>query len=392
MAQYNAISEIDLISRETLAHMTDALIIKPLCAVDATAEYYQQPNGWKVGDTIRFQVDPVYTAVEFDSIASDNTWVRDDTKVIAPQDIRSSTRTMYIQKHYDISVTLSAREKAMSFTDLSRNVLRPAGKELARKADSFLGNAILGAAGLYASTTVMSTAADMALARKAANYQQLNDDRFCLVNPDLEAQLLGYDWFNRFDSRGDSGYNGMIRDTMGMKFFSSQNFPVSTHTNSSGTTTTAASPSTTQNKVGTSNLIVAAVTSGFSANDRIMVAGCRRPLIVASNVSAGATTIPLKDPITEIIPASAAVTVVGGDAKVLTYKGCIFDSQSLAVAMPMLDEASGLPSSVVAQDGVSIRVVQGYNMTTKVTTLSMDFLIGAFALDPRRMTLLADAA
>ena len=61
----------------------------------------------------------------------------------------------------------------------------------------------------------------------------------------------------------------------------------------------------------------------------------------------------------------------------------------MAVAMPMLDPASDKPSSVISDDGVSIRIVQGYDMTTKTETLSMDLLVGATAYDPRRITLLS---
>ena len=60
------------------------------------------------------------------------------------------------------------------------------------------------------------------------------------------------------------------------------------------------------------------------------------------------------------------------------------------MAMPMLDTPPDKPSFAASNNGVSIRVVQGYNMTTKVETLSMDLLVGAVAYDPRRITLIAD--
>jgi len=394
MAQTNSFVNVDMIAAEALTHLEDNLIIKPLCAVDKTADYNMRSNGHKVGDSVSFKTNPVYEVKTFDERASDNTWVRNDSLVIVPQDIRSSTRTMYIDKHYDVSVTLSAREKAMHFDQFTQEVIVPASKALAAKCDALLATKILQGQGLYASSAVMATAADMALARKTALMQQLNEQRFCLVNSTLEATLLGKDWFNNYNNRGNDTIltNGMLGKTMGMDFYSSVNFPDTTHTNSSGTTTTAASPTGTQNKLGVSTLTVASITGGFTAGDRIMVAGCKRPMVVKTTVAATGTAIALVDPISEIIPASAAVTVVGGDAKALSYVGAIFDNQSLAVAMPILDAAEGMPSSVVSENGVSIRVVMGYDMEKKISTMSFDLLIGAFALDPRRITLLANAA
>ena len=56
----------------------------------------------------------------------------------------------------------------------------------------------------------------------------------------------------------------------------------------------------------------------------------------------------------------------------------------------MLDPADDKPTSVVSNNGVSIRAVSGYDMQTKQSTLSLDLLVGAEAYDPRRITLLSD--
>jgi len=58
--------------------------------------------------------------------------------------------------------------------------------------------------------------------------------------------------------------------------------------------------------------------------------------------------------------------------------------------MPMLDAASDKPSFVVSNNGYSVRVTQGYDMSTKKETMSLDLLIGAKSYDPRRITLLGD--
>lgn len=393
----NSFQNVDLISATALSYLDEELIIKPLCSTDLSAEYNSRPNGYKVGDTIRFQVDPVYEAKVFDERLSDGTWPRNDSKAIAPQDIRTSTRSLMIEQHLDVSVTVSDRERAMHFDEFSTKVIRPAARALARKIDTYIGTKILQGYGLYASASVLSTAADLSQAIKASKQQELGDDKYVLMNYDLEAILRGSDWFYKADSRGDGNIirTGLLTETMGMEYYASGNYPTASHTNSSGATTTKASPTGVENKVGQTSLTVTAIAEdkNFLAGDRIKVAGVKRPMIVKTNAAVAATSIELTDPITELIPANAAVTVVGGDGKVLTHKGAIFDGQALGVAMPMLDPAFGMPSSTISDEvGNSIRVIFGFNQTNKITTLSLDLLVGAFALDPRRITLLADSA
>ena len=130
----------------------------------------------------------------------------------------------------------------------------------------------------------------------------------------------------------------------------------------------------------------------MKAGDRLAIAGVRRPLKVLTTIAdtSATTTVALVDPITEIIPDNAAVTVISTGTAAWTPQGAIFDGDSLAVAMPVLDAPSDKPSQVISNNGYSIRVVQGYDMASKKETLSLDMLIGATAYDPRRITLLAN--
>lgn len=368
-----------IIAAEALRHLEDALVVGPLCARDTTSEFTSKSNGWKVGDTVSFRTHGEYE-------------VKDFAGSIVPQDITTSSRAMQIEKHYDVSVQVTAREAALDLDSFSDQVLRPATYKLAETVDSYLGTKILQAAGLYASDTLFADAADIALARKAAILQQLAMNRFCLVDLDTEATLLGQTWFNQSQTRGGDGEttlrNADMGRVMGMDFFSSIAFPTSTHTAGDGTTTTdnAAGAS---NLPGDTTLVVDSTSGTFNVGDRIAIAGTRRPLIVKTEATATATSIELVDPIVEIIPDGAAVTVVGADQD-LTYHGAIFDNRSLAVAFPMLDLPEDRVAATASNNGVSIRIVKGYDLQSKVTTMSLDLLVGSFMLDPRRTTLLAD--
>ena len=374
-----------IIAAEALRHLEDALVIGPLCARDNTSEFTNKSNGWKVGDTVSFRTHGEYEVTDFSGS-------------ISPQDITTSSRSMTIEKHLDISVEVTARESALDLDSYSDQVLRPATYKLAETVDAYLGQKIMQGAGLYVSAGLLDSAADIAQARKAATLQQLAMDRFALVDLDTEAVLLGQEWFNQAQTRGADGVK-TLRDadmghTMGMDWFSSIAFPtnLTPHTAGDGTAATDNNAGA-NNKIGTLTLTVTAITagSGLLAGDRIAIAGVRRPLIVASDAAPGAVSVILVDPITEIIPDGAAVTVVGSGLD-LTYHGAIFDSRSLGVAFPMLDLPEDRVAATASSNGISVRVVKGYDLQTKKTTMSLDLLCGAFMLDPRRCTLLAENA
>lgn len=381
----NLWENVDMIAAEALIGLKDALIIAPLCSSDKTAEFNNRPNGYRVGDEIRIKTRPVYQTTEFTAGGS-----------VTKQAIRESHRTMTIEKHLDISVEIGAKEKALDLESFSSQVIIPAVQTLAESCDQHVGTKILQGRGLHTSTVsapgLYATAADMANARKVSTIQQLDPSgRYNLVDLDLEAQLLGADYFIQSQHRGTEGpvaFNrGYLNTALGMDFFSSINFPaLGAHTVGSGA---GATNNGVGNLVGESTLIYDGGSGTFLAGDRIEVAGVRRPMIVKTDTTGVTGSIPLVDPIDELIPDSAAITTIGVAAKAQTYKGAIFDNSSLAVAMPILDTPSDKPASVASSDGYSVRVVQGYDMTTKTELLSIDLLIGAIAYDTRRITLLA---
>ena len=374
-----------VIAQEALTHLEDALVVAPLCAVDKTSEFTSKANGWKVGDTVSFRTHGEYAVTEF-------------TTDIAPQAITSTSRPMKIEKHFDISVQVTAREAALDLDSLSDQVIKPAMYSLAEAADQYLGGKILEAAGLYVSNALLADAADIALARKAAILQQLATDRFCLVDLDLEATILGQTWFNQSQTRGADGERtlreGDMGRVMGMDWFKSIAFPTNSVAHVAGTMIcTTNNDSGTKNLQGDTTLVVDTQTASkaLKAGDRLKIAGVRRPLKVKTAITDtdASTEVELVDPITEIIPDDAAVTVVGSGQS-LTYHGAIFDNRSLAVAFPMLDQPGDRVAATAHNNGISVRIVKGYDMAKKTDTLSIDFIMGAFMMDPRRATLLAE--
>jgi len=377
----NVFENVDMIAAEALVHMEDSLVIAGLCAKDVSSDFSVTPNGYAVGESIRFKTRPSYVAKEF-------------TGSLDKQEVKEVSRTMTIDKHLDVSVELTAKELALDFESFSEQVIIPAAYALAEKIDIYVGTKVLDARGLYADSSVLSTAASMASARSSANYQQLNPiGRFGLVDSTLEARMLGAEYFNRSNYRGAQGEKTLTFGTMGtmmnFNWFASMNFPESTLSASSETTATDNAAGA--NQIGDTTLKVDALTNEITAGNFLAVAGCRRRLVVKTTAAAAATSISLVDPIDEYIEDGVAVTVVQ-DNNTVTMHGALFDDRSLGVAFPMLDKPEDKIASTISDNGVSIRVVKGYNMDTKKTLMSLDVLCAAAAIDPRRITLIGDAA
>ena len=374
-----------IIAAEALTHLEDALVIAPLCAKDLTSDFTTKSNGWKRGDTVSYRTHGEYEVDEF-------------ATTISTQSIASSTRPLEIEKHFDISVEVTAAELALELDSFVTQVIVPATYKLAEKIDTYIGTKLLQGAGAYYSTALYETAADIALARKNATLQQLAMNRYCLVDLDLEATLLGQTWFNQSQTRGADGEktlrNADMGVVMGMDFHKSIAFPTEASAYTVGTlVTTTDNASSTKNLIGDKILTIDAAGSALTvvAGDRIVIAGVRRPLIAKTAIADATASVQvvLVDPITEIIPDAAAVTIAAS-GKDVQHHGVIMDDRSLGVAFPILDVPQDKVAAAVNSNGISIRIVKDYNINTKKTTMSLDLLCGAFALDIRRITLIGD--
>jgi hypothetical protein len=375
----NAWNHPSLIASEALGQMTDALTWGRQTTRDVTPQFANQ--SMKIGDTVNLRSTPDYEAKEFTSVGP-----------IVRQAIRDAVLPFKIEKLFDVSVDITAKEKALDLDSFTTQVIAPAAYRLAEKVDAYIaGKVLAGAAGLYASADLMGNVGDLALARAAANYQRLDPrNRFSMLSPDLEAKALGKDYFYQASIRGDGANlealrEGFLAKTMGFNFFGTQYFPATAL--DAGNLAGATDNTGGANLVGSSVLKVQSVTGTIgTGRTNIAVAGYRTPLVVIDVIDS--THLELLYPIMEIIPDDAAFTTVGSGEE-LTGQGLLLDSRAVGLAMPSLGTPSDKPSFSISNNGYSIRVVQGYDMDAKQEILSMDCLVGAGLIDPRRATILA---
>ncbi|MCH9735862.1 MAG: hypothetical protein K0U78_15140 [Actinomycetia bacterium] len=376
-----------VLAAESLDQLDYELVAGSLVYRDRTSDF-SSVRGMKVGDFINIRTVTDFETNEFSAGGN-----------ITTQEVNQSSTQLQIEKHFDVSVEIGARERALNLDGIRKEIINPAMTSMAQKIDTYLLTKMSQAQGLYASANLLSNAADIALARSSANSQQVSKtNRIGLTNDALEAQLLGTDAFNRFDSRSDAGVTALQEATigrlMGIDWFSSINFDTSSRTLGDGAgvldNTDAA-----DNVQGLSVITTDATTGTFEAGDKIRIAGAKRAFTVSTQTTVGATEIPVVEQINENLSAldGAAITVIGdGVGTDVEYQGVIFNPGAFGFAAPPLDAAAGDKTGVATADGMSIRVTEAYDISTKKTFWSFDMLVGAAAVDARKAMLLGAAS
>lgn len=375
-----------MICSETLMQLENNLVAGNLLYRDKTDDF-GKAGGFAVGQSVNIKTRPAYEAKSFSGTTE-------------PQDIRESSRSLVIEEYFDVTVPVTDREMSLDIDGLSEQVIEPAAIALAQKIDTYLLSKLWsGSRGLYASASPLSSAAEIAQARKTANEMQIPQaNRIGLVNSSLEATMLGTDVFHRFDTRGEPSVTALQEATMGrlmgVNWVSSLNFTDSNYAPGAATATTDnGAGGNTNNRIGSTTLTFDAGTaSAFNAGDRLQIAGVYRPVIVASTVANASlvTAVTLTHPIDEIIPDNAAVSVIGGGNSDLDYQGVIVSPDACAFAMPPLPMPMGAEGSVISHNGFSLRVSGDWNSSTKTNFLSFDCLVGATVYDTRKSMIIAN--
>jgi hypothetical protein len=371
-----------VLAAEALDQLDYELVAGSLVYRDKTAEF-SNVRGLKVGDSVSIRTVTDFRTDEFNGVAIDS------------QEIQQSSTQLEIEKHFDVSVKITARERALNLDGVRKEIINPAMTSMAQKIDEYLLSKVSESQGLFTSGTLLANATSIAQASRAANLQQIGKGgRIALVDDELEATLLGTDVFHKFDVRGEPAVTALQEASMGrlmgIDWFSSVNFPSLTRTAGVGTAVLDnALPAS--NLQGLNVLTVLATVGTFEAGDKINIAGAKRSFTVATQTLAGAVAIPLVEQINENLTGlgGAAVTVVSsGDA--YTQQGIIFNAGAYGFAAPPLDAAAGDRSGVASAAGLSVRVTEAYDIQTKETYWSFDMLVGAKAVDPRLSLLLGD--
>ena len=347
-----------IIANEALMVLESQLTMANLVHRDYSKEFAS------VGDTITIRKPAKFVAKNFVSSTS-------------AQDATEGSTTVKLDRFRDVTVDVTSKEMALDIKDFSTQIVVPALSAIAQAIDQDLLAVGIQQAGKTATVSGTPTLSDIAGVGKALDKANVPKQNRRLVLPaDI---LYKYNTLDNFAKQCYKGDSQALKDCeIGRVYscdtFSSENCPQS----SAATVGTATACKVT----GTADATQFTVSNGnpttgkFEVGDQIIVDGYIYTVTEALTLVSGAGTLKVD----QNIPATISTAV---SATIITKPHALgFHRNGLALVTRQLVLPMGASKSYIASaNGIAVRVVFGYNQSTKKDTISFDTLYGIKELD-----------
>ena len=366
----NEFLSIKNIARQALPRLIENLVFPNLIYKD-----YSDTFEVGKGATIQVRKPVVLTASEFD-----------EGNGTSAQDVKEKSVEVTLDKLATVDVEFGAIARATSVDDLNRLFIEPAAAALAEKINSD---------GLelykdipYFVGTANSTPSTLAIFANAAKVLDENK-----VPTTMRRGVWNPTCMAAFRQIGDivnaekSGATAALRAGSIGNIFGIENYMAQGVKTSSSVAPTAGGTAATGYKakaaVSSGDTIVlvsnatgsATLTGSVKAGDILTVGG--KSYVVAENADAATNELSIKVIGVPECSANDAVTLTCGGGQNL-----VFHQNAFAFVTRPLAAPAGVESYTTSYNGVSLRVVRGYNMQYKKEMLSMDVLYGYKTMYP----------
>ncbi len=360
-----------VIAREALMTLYSQTVMLPLVHRDFSAEFA------KVGDTVTIRKPATFTAQEF-------------AGAITVQDATESSVAVVMNKHLDVSFAVTSKELALSISDFRTQLLNPAMEAIAQKVDQYL-------LALYIDTyntvgtagTTPSGVADITGVGRILDINKVPmGDRTLAIDAFAKDKFLQIASFFEADKVGDDG-SALRNASLGRKFGSDTVFANNIVAHSNGSvahTGNFAVNGAVLVGATTMNVNATTLTGTWAKGSVFTVAGVTGSYVVtadnvaAANALTGVTFFPAA-PVGGF-PTTSIITRVAGHTPNIGFHRSAFAFVTRTLEIPM--GAGAGTAEIVNYGGLGLRVVSGYNMTSKTDTVSIDLLCGVKTLDAAR--------
>jgi len=358
-------------------------------------------TGAKIGSALRIRLPNDYTV--------------STGPAITPQGTNEQNTTLTVATQANVPVSFGTAEKTLSLDDFSERILAPAVNRLAAYVAADLMNVAGQSANIVANlsgSTLSSPNATTWLTAGSALDQNLapRSDRKIILDPVTQARTVSSlaGLFNPQVRISEQYETGIIsKDTLGFDWMYDQTTQVHTvGTFSAGTVNGSSQTGST--------LTVNAITGTLNQGDVITIAGVYainrltgasqgqlRQFVVTANVASGATSIPIYP---AIVPAPAAFnTVTASPANSAAISLVMPASSQYRQNIAYYPEAFTLatadlemPTAGVVQaaranfDGISLRMIEAYDVMSDSLITRLDILYGYAAIRPEWSAVVAD--
>jgi hypothetical protein len=358
-------------------------------------------TGAKIGSALRIRLPNDYTVSTGPSIT--------------PQGTNEQNTSLTVATQANVPVSFGTAEKTLSLDDFSERILAPAVNRLAAYVAADLMNVAGQSANIVANTSggsLTSPNATTWLTAGSALDQNLSPrmDRKIILDPVTQARTISSlaGLFNPQVKIGEQYETGIIsKDTLGFDWMYDQTTQVHTVGSFSAGTVNGA------NQTG-STLTVNAITGTLNQGDIITIAGVYainrltgqsqgqlRQFVVTANVASGATSIPIYPAITPAPAAFNTVTASPANSAAISLvmtagsqyrQNLAYYPEAFTLATADLEmPTSGVVQAARAQfDGISLRMIEAYDVMSDSLITRMDILYGYAAIRPEWSCIVAD--
>jgi hypothetical protein len=355
----------DVVAREALMILRENTVTASLVYRDHEQEW----AGAKVGDTVRIRRPASFDVDEFSTS-------------INVQDITEGSVELIIEKHFDVSVGVTAKEWTLELDQFSERVIAPAMIGIASAIDQYILAKYVEIpywAGLPAVDPW--ALADLSYARKV-----LNDNKAPLgmrngiINTTTEAELLTLDAIVNAEK---SGSTAALREAsmgrlMGANWWMDQNMPGHTPGTFGGLSTITASAAAVGAETVTANSGSGTETVKIGDILSITTTAGVEDYVVTADAAAvtGGVACAISPPLVTELAGGEAIVFPCDDAA--HNQDLLFHRNGIALAVVPLELPRGNSNAqIVNFEGFGIRIVYGYDMSAKKDTISFDVLVGS---------------
>lgn len=375
------IMTVDWLARESLMILQSNLVATLLFDRNYEADF----TGTEArGDTVRLRRRDRGNAQEF-------------TGTISSRGLQESTVPLQLEKHYDASFEITSKELTLSLDNFSSQVLEPQIVSIAELIDAYALSKLynlpywanLGAS--FAAQALPTTIGGFAQMRKVNNDTKVPmAGRVALWDPTAEAAMLSIDAFVTAEKKGDEGTalrEASLGRVMGYDHFMGQNVGGGTPlTNAALADGSGLVNNVAGYAVGSTSIVADAVTISytFPAGTPILVGGYKYALAAnAVSDGSGNVTFVLAEGIrTPLADNDVIVAQLASGGTSYYRRGALFHPRAFAFAsVPLVVPPGAASGATISDGGLSLRVIQGYDTTSKKAIISIDCLVGARMVD-----------
>jgi len=366
----NSFITVKEIARKALPRLAENLVMPNLCYRDISQSFAA-----KLGDTVQVRKPIKLTAADFS-----------EENGTTAQPIIEESVSVKLDKIATVDVEISALDGALDIDSIDRLFIEPAAAALAAKINAD-GMALYKQVPYYAGEagSAPDSLEDIASARRILNQNKVpTDRRYAVWDVEADTKLTQIPALVNAEKSGTDRTlrRGMIGNVFGIENYMTQ--AVCRH--SSGTLS-AANDSLVLSAAAENDEIIkiaassgSAVTGTLCTGDLLKITAADGSITthtVLEDAAASGNTITAKVYPAVTMPADSAVKLETDHTANL-----VFHPNAFAFVSRPLVEPSGVESYVTTFNGISLRVVKGYNMTYKKEMLSMDVLYNFVCIYP----------